>query len=103
MSLDFLEMYQNYFAFGFLLNIAVMIGFGMYKTSNISENQAVYLVSKYETKVNLSRMAVLLIVPFLGFLYVFKELVALQFLYLNRGQTVFNYIEDRIKRNSKER
>lgn len=101
--MEAIELYQNYIAFGFLLNIAATVGFGVYKASNISETEAIYLVSTYEAKANMSKIAILWCVPFLGFLYVFKELLTLQTTYLNKGLTVFNYVEDKIKKNSKER
>ncbi len=101
--MEAIEIYQNYIALGFLLNIFATIGFGIYKASNISETEAFYLVSTYEAKANMRKIVVLWCVPFLGFLYVFKEVFMLQTAYLNRGGTVFNYIEDKIKKESKER
>mgnify|MGYP000051684256 FL=1 len=96
--MDTIENYQNYVALGFLLNLFATIGFGVYKASNINESEGVHLSTKYEAKANFSKTLFLWFVPFLGFLYVLKEVVFLQFGYLNRGLTVFNYIEDNIKR-----
>jgi len=101
--MEAIEAYQNYFAFGFLLNVISTIGFGIYKASNISEAEALYLITTYETKANITKIAVLWCVPFLGFLYVFKEVFMLQTSYLNRGLSVFNYVEDKIKKDSKEK
>ncbi len=100
--MDMIENYQNYFAFGILLNITSTIGFGIYKASNISESQAFHLVSSYEAKANVWRVVIMWFVPFLGFLNVFKEVFKLQTGYLNRGLTVFNYVEDKVRKDSKE-
>lgn len=97
--MEAIEFYQNYIALGFLLNILATIGFGMYKASNITEAEAIYLVTTYEAKANMMKIVVLWCVPFLGFLYVFKEVFMLQTAYLNRGGTVFNYVEDKIRKN----
>lgn len=99
--MDFIENYQNYIALGILLNILSTVGFGVYKALNISEQEAFYLITTYEAKVNVLKIVVMWCVPFLGFLYVFKEVLKLQ-MYLNRGLTVFNYIEDSIKKESKK-
>ncbi len=101
--MEIIESYQNYFALGILLNILAMVGFGIYKALNISEPEAIYLISTYEVKANISKIAILWCVPFLGFLYVFKEVFMLQTEYLNRGLTVFNYVEDKVKKESRER
>lgn len=101
--MEAIESYQNYFALGVLLNIVATVGFGIYKASNISEPEAIYLISTYEAKANIAKIAILWCVPFLGFLYVFKEILMLQMGYLNRGLTVFNYVEDKVKKHSKER
>jgi hypothetical protein len=98
-----IEIYQNYFALGFLLNIFATVGFGIYKASNISESEALHIITTYEAKANMAKMAVLWCIPFLGFLYVFKEVFMLQTSYLNRGLSVFNYVEDKVRKNSKER
>jgi hypothetical protein len=101
--MEVIEAYQSYFAFGFLLNIISTIGFGIYKASNISEAEALYLITTYEAKTNMTKIVVLWCIPFLGFLYVFKEVFMLQISYLNRGLSVFNYVEDKIKKNNKKR
>lgn len=101
--MEAIEAYQSYFAFGFLLNVISTIGFGMYKASNISEAEALYLITTYEAKANITKIVVLWCVPFLGFLYVFKEVFMLQTSYLNRGLSVFNYVEDKMKKDSKEK
>jgi len=101
--MEAIETYQNYIALGFLLNIFATIGFGIYKASNISETEAFYLISTYEAKANMGKLVILWCIPFLGFLYVFKEVLTLQTVYLNRGGTVFNYMEDKIKKELKER
>ena len=98
--MEIIESYQNYFEFGILLNIASTVGFGIYKASNISESEALHLISSYQTKANVGKIVFLWLVPFLGFLNVFKEIFTLQTGYLNRGLTVFNYVEDKIKKYS---
>ncbi len=98
--MEVIESYQNYLAFGILLNIASTVGFGLYKASNLSEAEALHLISTYEAKANVGKIAILWLVPFLGFLNVFKEIFTLQTGYLNRGLTVFNYVEDKIKKYS---
>lgn len=101
--MEAIESYQNYFAFGVLLNIVATVGFGIYKALNISEQEAIYLISTYETKADVIKVVLLWCVPFLGFLYVFKEIFMLQTGYLNRGFSVFNYVEDKVKNRSKGR
>ncbi len=101
--MEAIDAYQNYFALGFVLNIVATVGFGIYKASNITEAEALHLISTYEAKANMPKIVILWCVPFLGFLYVFKELLMLQTSYLNRGLSVFNYVEDKIKKNSKQR
>jgi len=101
--MEAIDAYQNYFALGFVLNIMATVGFGVYKASNITEAEALHLISTYEAKANMLKIVIMWCVPFLGFLYVFKELLMLQTSYLNRGLSVFNYVEDKIKKNSKQR
>lgn len=101
--MEAIELYQDYIALGIVLNICATIGFGIYKASNISEAEAVYLVTTYEAKANMPKIVFLWCVPFLGFLYVFKEVFMLQTTYLNRGGTVFNYVEDKIRKHSEKR
>jgi len=96
--MEYLDQYNEIIAIGILLNITTTFGFGFYKSLSISEEEAIYLVEKYQAKAGLAKLVLLWFVPFAGFLYVFKEVVKLQFAYINRGLTVFNYIEDNLKK-----
>jgi len=96
--MDFFEQYQDLISLGIVLNLASTFGFGFYKTMNISEDQAMYLVQKYEAKIGLPKLIAMWFVPFYGFLYILKEVLKLQFTYLNKGQSVFNYLEDNLKK-----
>lgn len=100
MSLEFLEQYQSFLAFGILVNIIATIGFGIYKSANISQDQALHLITRYSVKPNTVKIIALWLVPFAGFLYVFLEVLKLQTTYLNKGSTVFQYVEDNFKRQS---
>ena len=97
MEADFLREYQDWLLFGIICNILATLWFGFYKTKNMSEEQAVYLIEKYELSPKLSKTIIMWIAPFLGFTQVLVEVVKLQFSYLNKGKTVFNYLEDKIK------
>jgi hypothetical protein len=96
--MDYLEQYNDLIAIGILLNIATTFGFGFYKSLSISEDEAMYLVDKYQAKAGFAKLVLLWFLPFAGFFYVLKEVVRLQFAYINRGLSVFNYIEDNLKK-----
>ena len=97
MDLDFLKEYQDWLLLGVVCNILATLWFGFYKTMNMSEDQAMYLVEKYELDPKFGKIVVMWIAPFLGFMQVFLEVIKLQFSYLNKGKTVFQYVEDKIK------
>ena len=68
----------------------------------MEQYQQVYLVQTYPSKTNIIKILSFWFVPYLGFLFVFKDVLALQ-RYLNGGRTVFEYVEDRLKAETAER
>lgn len=96
--MDFFDQYKDMIALGILLNLVSTFGFGFYKTLSLSEDQAMYLVDKYKAKAAFSKLMMMWFIPFYGFSYVLKEVWRLQFAYINKGYTVFNYIEDNLKK-----
>jgi hypothetical protein len=94
---EFFREYQDLLILGIVCNILATLWFGFYKTMNMSEDQAMYLIEKYELNPKLSKTIIMWIAPFLGFAKIFIEVFKLQFSYLNKGKTVFQYVEDKIK------
>ncbi len=95
--MELFEQYQDTIALGIFLNLVSTFGFGFYKTLCLNEDEAVYLVEKYQAKVGISKLLTMWLLPFYGFLYVAKEIWKLQFAYINKGLSVFNYLEDNLK------
>ena len=95
--MEFFDQYQDTIALGILLNIISTFGFGFYKSMCIKEDEAMYLVQKYQSNAKLSRLTLMWLVPFYGFLHIAKEVLKLQFVYINKGLSVFNYLEDTLK------
>jgi hypothetical protein len=98
--MDFFEQYQDTIALGIFLNLVTTFGFGFYKTMNIKEDEAMYLVQKYQANAQFAKLVLMWFIPFYGFLHVLKEVLKLQFSYINKGLSVFNYIEDNLKNRS---
>ena len=95
--MEFFDQYQDTIALGIFLNIVSTFGFGFYKSLCIKEEEAMYLVQKYQASAQFSRLALMWFIPFYGFLHVAKEILKLQFAYINKGLSVFNYLEDNLK------
>lgn len=92
----YMEQYQELLLFGVVMNLVTTIGFGVYKSYNLKYEQMVYLVQTYPAKTNIVKILSFWFVPYMGFLFVFKDVLSLQN-YLNGGRTVFEYVEDRLK------
>jgi len=91
--------YAELWLFGILLNLIFTIGFGIYKTFNLDSKQMEYLIDKYKVKDNTLKIVFYWGVPFAGYLSVLKDVVILQ-RYLKHGFSVFDYVEDKLKRET---
>ncbi|MDR1912554.1 MAG: hypothetical protein LBQ52_09470 [Helicobacteraceae bacterium] len=89
--------YQYELAFGVLLNFAMSFGFGIYKIFNVDFMSIAKLMDRYPIKPNYLKTVVLWFVPYFGACVVFYELFILQKA-INRGKTVYEYMEDKISR-----
>ncbi|MDR0664813.1 MAG: hypothetical protein LBF86_04745 [Helicobacteraceae bacterium] len=87
--------YQNELIFGVLLNIALTLGFGLYKAFNVDIMEVTKLIDRYPIAPNYVKTILLLLTPYIGSCYVFYELFMLQKT-INRGKTVYDYIENKI-------
>ena len=83
--------------FGVVMNFLLTFAFGIYKSLNLNYEQTVQLMEKYPVKTNNIKLLTLWFVPWVGSLYVFWELGRLQ-RYLNAGFTVYDYIEEKLKK-----
>ena len=92
-----IEEYQYVIAFGVLLNLIATVGFGVYKSFNLSSKQIEYLMDRYKVKSSNLKVLLYWFVPYAGYLLVLKDIVSLQ-RYLKHGFSVFDYIEDKLKR-----
>lgn len=93
----FLEIYEQEIAFGILLNIAMIFGFGIYKAKNLDYAQMRDLMEKYPVRTSALRVMFLWFVPFVGTIYTFKELIDLQ-KQISIGNGVYEYMENKLKR-----
>jgi len=96
---QFLEAYQEIILFGVLLNFVFTVGFGIYKSFNLNSKQMEYLMDKYKVKDNTVKIIFYWFVPFMGYLLVLKDVLKLQ-RYLKHGFSVFDYVEDKLKRET---
>lgn len=94
--MNFIDDYQNTILFGIFLNFLTMFGFGLYKAANLSEDEMLSLVEKYEPKNDLAKLITFWIIPYLGYLYVCKEIWKLQ-MFLNKGLRIYDYLEYTLK------
>ena len=92
-----IEEYQEVVLFGILINFIFTIGFGVYKSMNLDQKQMMYLMDKYPIKNNTLRIASLWFVPYLGYIHVLKDVWLVQ-TYLKNNQSVFDYVEDKLKK-----
>ncbi len=92
-----IEEYQFIIAFGVLLNLIATVGFGVYKSFNLNSKQIEYLMDRYKVKSSNIKVMLYWFVPYAGYLLVLKDVVSLQ-RYLKHGFSVFDYIEDKLKR-----
>ncbi len=92
-----IETYQEMILFGVLINFIFTIGFGIYKSFNLNQKQIMYLLEKYPIKNNTLRIASMWFIPYLGYLFVLKDVWLVQN-YLKNDLTVFDYVEDKLKR-----
>lgn len=90
--------YQSEIAFGILLNLAMTFGFGAYKVMNLNYDQTVVLMDKYPVKPSYFKIAILWFVPFLGTVYIFRELMALQ-KEISAGAGVYEYLEKKLQKD----
>ena len=95
--MELFEQYQDTIALGIFLNLVSTFGFGFYKTLCLSEEEAMYLVETYRARAEFARLLLMWFMPFYGFLFVAKEVWKLQIHYINKGLTVFNFLEDNLK------
>ena len=93
---DFLGAYEGVLLFGVIMNFLLTFAFGIYKSLNLNYEQTVRLMEKYPVKSNNTKLMMLWFLPWVGVAYVFLELSRLQ-KYLNRGQTVYEYIEKKLQ------
>jgi len=93
----FIEEYQEVILFGVLLNFVATVGFGVYKSLHLNSEQMEYLMDKYHVKNSTLKIIFYWFVPFMGYLLVLKDVVMLQ-RYLKHGFSVFDYVEDKLKR-----
>lgn len=94
----FIAMYKSEIAFGILLNLFMTFGFGFYKVMNLNYQQTVYLMEKYPVKANYAKVLFLWFVPFVGTVYIFKELIDLQ-KQIGIGKGVYEYLENKLKKD----
>ena len=92
-----IEEYQEVILFGVLLNFVATVGFGVYKSFHLNSEQMEYLMDKYHVKNSTLKVIFYWFVPFMGYLLVLKDVVMLQ-RYLKHGFSVFDYVEDKLKR-----
>ena len=91
------DTYKGWLLFGVVLNFTFTIGYGVYKSLNLSYEDTLYLMQKYPMQDNTVKLLFIWAVPFLGFVYVLVDVVKLQ-LYLNHGKRVYDYIEDKLRK-----
>lgn len=97
--MEFFEEYQNALMFGIVLNFVTTFGFGIYKAVNLTEEQMKGLMSKYQPRDDMKKIILLWFIPYVGFLYVFKEVWKLQ-RFINEGLGVYEYVEQTLKNRS---
>ena len=88
---------ENLMLFGVLLNLMSTIGFGIYKSFNLNSEQMEYLMEKYPVKNSAIKLAAYWFMPYLGYFLVLKDVLLLQ-KYLKHEYSVFDYIEDKLKK-----
>jgi hypothetical protein len=93
----FIEKYQELILFGVLLNFVATVGFGIYKSLHLDSKQMEYLMDRYHVKNSTLKIIFYWFVPFMGYLLVLKDVLMLQ-RYLKYGFSVFDYVEDKLKR-----
>lgn len=93
----FIDEYKNIIMFGILMNLIFTVGFGIYKSMNLDSKQMSYLMDKYKTKNNPVKILAYWFLPFFGYAMVLKDILLLQ-KYLKNGFSVFDYVEDRLKK-----
>ncbi|MDR2638268.1 MAG: hypothetical protein LBC09_00340 [Helicobacteraceae bacterium] len=87
--------YENEMIFGILLNIALTLGFGLYKLLNVDIFEMTKLIDRYPIKPNHIKTLAILLTPYIGSCYVFYELYILQKT-INSGKSVYDYIEKKV-------
>ncbi len=94
--MDLVAHYQTELLFGILLNLLMTFGFGFYKVMNLSYDQTVILMERYPVRPNYLKVLALWFLPYVGTLYIFRELYVLQG-YLRAGEGVYGYLEAKLK------
>ena len=89
--MEFIIEYQNYILFGILLNFIFTIWFGVYKSTQLKEEQMFSLMQKYEPKNDTLKIALYWFVPYYGYFQVLRDVILLQ-KYLKNGFSVYDYI-----------
>jgi len=95
--IDLMNQNENVILFGVLLNLVSTIGFGIYKSFNLNSEQMEYLMEKYPVRNSAIKLAAYWFIPYLGYFLVFKDVLLLQ-KYLKHEYSVFDYIEDKLKK-----
>ena len=90
---------QNILLFGILINLISTLGFGFYKSLQLNSKQIDYLMQTYKAKDDLTKLLMYWFIPYYGYSMVFKDVILLQ-RYFNKGFTVFDYVEDKLKQQS---
>jgi hypothetical protein len=89
--------YHNLVLFGILLNFISTIGFGIYKSFNLNQEQILNLMDQYPVKSNTVRMLAMWLIPFLGYFTVLRDILLVQ-RYFKHGKNVYDFIEDKLKK-----
>lgn len=93
---EFLNDYEYILLYGIVVNFIATLGYGAYKAVNVEPEKIMGLIERYPPKDETVKLISLWFIPFLGFIYVFKEVWILQ-KFLNKGFGVIDYIEFRLK------
>ncbi len=94
---SFVQEFQDAILFGVLLNFVATVGFGIYKSFNLNSKQMEYLMDTYHVKNSTLKAIFYWFVPYMGYILVLKDVLSLQ-RYLKHGFSVFDYVEDKLKR-----